>query len=66
MERYFQPLNHRGTSMSFQRITNIYGTIADLGGGAGADTPLQRFDPLPTQRVPPLYYFEIFIVGDGP
>ena len=51
--------------MSFQRITNIYGTIADLGG-AGADTPLQRFDPLPTQRVPPLYYFEIFIVGDGP
>ena len=27
---------------------------------------LQGFDPLPTQRVPPLYYFEISIIGDEP
>ena len=24
------------------------------------------FDPMPTQRVPPLYYFEISILADGP
>ena len=26
----------------------------------------QGFDPLKTQRASPLYYFEIFIFGDGP
>ena len=26
----------------------------------------QRYDPLPTQRVPPLYYFEISKFGEGP
>ena len=32
---------------------------ADLGGGAGgADAPPQGFDPLPTQRVPPLILFQ--------
>ena len=36
----------------------------DLGGGGSrADaSPPQVFDPLPTQRVLPLYYFEIFIL----
>ena len=33
---------------------------ADLGGGAGDGRLFpQGFDPLPTQRVHPLYYFEI-------
>ena len=27
---------------------------------------IQRFDLLPTQRVPPLYYFEISMFGDRP
>ena len=30
--------------------------VADLGGGGGDRTPLQGFDPLPTERVP----FELF------
>ena len=29
------------------------------GNGWGVCPPSQGFDPLPTQRVPPLYYFEI-------
>ena len=34
------------------------------GGGEGADAFFhQGFDPLPTQRVPPLYYFDISIFG---
>ena len=32
---------------------------ADLGGW-GRTLPSQGFDPLPTQRVPFLYYFEIY------
>ena len=41
---------------------------ADLGGGGGggggADAPLpQGFDPLPTQRVPPLILFQKSIFG---
>ena len=44
--------------------------VEEEGGGGGRrrrTTPL-GFDPLPTQRVPlpPLYYFEISIFGDGP
>ena len=42
------------------------GTGVDLRGAVGADALLpQGFDSLPTQRVPPLYYFEISIFGDG-
>ena len=37
-----------------------------MGGGGGADVSFQEFDPLPTQRFPPLYFFEIPIFGDGP
>ena len=39
------------------------------GGGRLGErplTPLQGFDPLPIQRVPLLYYFEISVFGDGP
>ena len=42
---------------------------SDLQRGAVADALLpfpQGFDPLSTQRVSPLYYFEISIFGDGP
>ena len=42
---------------------------ADLWGGGGGVVyapPPQECDPLRTQRVPPLYYFEISIFGDGP
>ena len=37
------------------------------GGGGGGRFPFQpqEFDPLPNQRVPPLYYFEKYIFGDG-
>ena len=37
------------------------------GGGEGVDTlfSLQEFDPLPTQRVPPLVLFKKSIFGDG-
>ena len=36
------------------------------GAGGGRLFSLQGFDRLPTQRVPPLYYFEISIFSDGP
>ena len=40
---------------------------ADLGGGRGlADASSQGFDPMPTQRVPPLLLFKKSIFGDGP
>ena len=35
------------------------------GGGGGADASPQGFDPLPTQRVPPLILFQKSIFG-GP
>ena len=40
-------------------------TVADLGGGAkgGLRPPPQGFDPLPTQRVPPLVPFQKSIFG---
>ena len=39
----------------------------DIGGGGGVMTlSPQGFDPLPTQRVPPLYYFEVCYSGYGP
>ena len=44
-------------------------TGADLvggGGGVGRTLYFQGFDSLPTQRVPPLYYFEISIFGGVP
>ena len=36
------------------------------GGGGGGDAPPQGFDPLPTQRVPPLVLFKksIFCATD--
>ena len=43
--------------------------IESRGGlrGARADALLpQGLEPLPTQRISPLYYFEISIFGDGP
>ena len=37
------------------------------GGGGGGETdapfPLRDSTPMPTQRVPPLYYFELSIFG---
>ena len=53
-------------NLIFQNVLNLFVTRSWFRGGAGADASLQGFDPLPTQRVPPLYYFEKFIFGDGP
>ena len=36
-----------------------------MGGGGGRPF-LQGFDPMPTQRVPPLVLFKKSIFGDGP
>ena len=33
------------------------------GGVVGGSSFLQEFDPLPTQMIPPLYYFEISFFG---
>ena len=42
----------------------IMSPVADLGmARADAPPPLHGFDPLPTQRVPPSYCFEISIWG---
>ena len=42
-------------------------TGADLGGGGGGDVPFsQGFDPLPTQRVPPLILFRNPFLADRP
>ena len=46
---------------------NSLNAVAELegkrGGGADAFFSPQGFNPLPTQRVPPLNYFEISIFG---
>ena len=48
------------------RGTNAVVRVSGGFRGAGWRTLLpQEFDPLPTQKVPLLYYFEIFIFGDG-
>ena len=44
---------------------NCLQTRGRFGGGAGADALFQRFDPLPTRKVPPLHCFEIFSFVDG-
>ena len=45
--------------------TEQYEAGADLGGGGagGRTPPLQGFDPLPTQRVPPLILFQKSFFG---
>ena len=42
---------------------NFNVSVADLGGKGVDAFSHQRFEPLPTQRVPPMYYFEISIFG---
>ena len=52
---------------SFRLSRNIHARgRGGFRGGAGSDFFFQGFDLLPTQRVPPLYYFEISIFCDGP
>ena len=44
-------------------IKSSYNAGADLGGGGCSRFLCQGFDPMPNQRVPPWYYFEIPIFG---
>ena len=53
----FSRLSHCGG------VDHVQGRICGRGWGRLADVPPQGFDPLPTQRVSPLYFFEIFIFG---
>ena len=54
----------KSDSSTLRKITKR----ADLGGGGavGGHSFPQGFDPPPTQRVSPLYYFKISIFGNGP
>ena len=47
-----------GCSCEVGEIPPYASSGADLGGAGGADAPPQGFDPLPTQRVPPLILFQ--------
>ena len=51
-------LNNQQTLATYTAENRYYETEVDLGEGVTPPPP-QGFDPLPTQRVPPLYYFEM-------
>ena len=50
---------HQQQSMNFEDSNHIRGGFR----GGGADAPPQGFDPLPTQRVPPLILFQKSLFG---
>ena len=55
-----------GTRYSYYFERKYHKHRGGFGRGREGRTLLsQEFAPLPTQRVPPLYYFDIFIFGDG-
>ena len=53
--------------VKLRHMSTLLNTGADLGGGRGGRTPPppppQGFEPLPTQRVPPLVLFKKSIFG---
>ena len=55
--------NKRGKSIVLMRSICRGGFRGGAGGGGGADAPPQGFDPLPTQRVPPLMLFQKSLFG---
>ena len=57
-------LKNNEFSMVMKGIVTSISGLRGGGGGVWADAhPRQGFDHLPTQRFPPLYYFEISIFG---
>ena len=57
---------HSDSTYFFKLFLPMFYSGADLGGGGGGLPSFpQGFEPLPTRRVPPLYYFEISLLSSG-